>query len=568
LRQVGENLSFSESGGLRAQPARALAIYQAALERNAWVGEDARQEITAACREPEFCEQLRADPAAAASFVSLVQSSQDNRFPSGSVLRELHDVGLLLAMIPEFHPVVGRVHHDIYHVYTVDVHSVAAVDRLRALRRGDLAQHMSLACRLAADLARPRVVFFATLLHDIGKDEGGWQHSERGDYLARIILQRLGFDNTEIEATAHLVLKHLRMYHMATRRDVDDPQTIEVFCNEVHSLAGLNELFLLTVVDVSTTSPTAFTPWKRRMLQDLYVAAERWFAGRDARDESRLSGLKQEVRNLLAESGTLSSGTGSSGTASSSGMGSTDLEAVLQALPEHYFYANRPQAVAQQLRLVAEAADRPSLISVLDRSDAYVEIGVVADDRPGLLSFIAAAFATAKVRVVNAQIYSFEVPGKPARALDTFWVRAGNEAQTVLRTLPKVEKVFARLLKGEAEPVEVVQGDRENKRWSWRPVPPVSNNIFIDNETASRHTVVEVITQDRRDLLFWLSTGLFAEGATVSLAKLNTEAERVADVFYVTDAVGSKLSDEQCHRVHQRVAQTLDMLAHEAQGAA
>src|SRR5690606_16781683 len=142
-----------------------------------------------------------------------------------------------------------RAHHDIYHVYTVDVHSVAAVDRLRRLWRGDLASEPPLALRLAAEVARKNVVFFATLLHDVGKDLGGRNHSERGAELAGVILARLGLPEADIVEVQHLIAKHLRMYRVATRRDVDDPRTLEEFCAEVHGREGLKELYLLTVAD-------------------------------------------------------------------------------------------------------------------------------------------------------------------------------------------------------------------------------------------------------------------------------------------------------------------------------
>src|SRR5262249_48832303 len=163
---------------------------------------------------------------------------------AGSAVRELHDLGLLLAMIPEFLPTIGRVHHDVYHVYTVDVHSVAAADRLAALVRGDLlgrsaqgpdlgrgdALHsgggeFALACRLAAEIARPEMLFFATLLHDVGKAIGGTDHSQRGAEMARLILARLGLAQEDVDEACHLVRKHLLMYHVATRRDLDDPAT-------------------------------------------------------------------------------------------------------------------------------------------------------------------------------------------------------------------------------------------------------------------------------------------------------------------------------------------------------
>src|SRR5690606_19274477 len=180
-------------------------------KRDLPVYEFARDQIARAASSEAFAERLRATPEASELFVRLVKNIKRASLKKRSVLKELHDVGLLVAMIPEFAPVVGRAHHDIYHVYTVDVHSVAAVDRLRRLWRGDLASELPLASRLAAEVARKNVVFFATLLHDVGKDLGGRNHSERGAELAGVILARLGLPEADIVEVQHLIAKHLRM---------------------------------------------------------------------------------------------------------------------------------------------------------------------------------------------------------------------------------------------------------------------------------------------------------------------------------------------------------------------
>jgi [protein-PII] uridylyltransferase len=97
-------------------------------------------------------------------------------------------------------------------------------------------------------------------------------------------------------------------------------------------------------------------------------------------------------------------------------------------------------------------------------------------------------------------------------------------------------------------------------RWNWRPAPAVETEIFIDNRSATRHTVVEIITQDRRDLLFWLASAMHREDITIDLAKINTEGERVADVFYVTNRDGSKLDEEHVVKAERRVQDTLAMI--------
>jgi [protein-PII] uridylyltransferase len=548
FKLINGRISLVDRAQLKEDPALAIRVYRLAVDRDTTVDDATRQAIVRACASKPFCSRLRKNKSAGKSFADLVKVVQTTQFQGGSVLRELHEVGLLVAMIPEFLPVVGRVHHDIYHVYTVDVHSVAAVDRLRALCRGDLAAEEPLACRLAADMARPNVLFFAALLHDIGKDTGGQNHSERGATLCPEILERLGFEDVEIEEVQHLTRKHLRMYHVATRRDIDDPHTIREFCAEVHGQEGLNELYLLTVADVSTTSPTALTAWKSRMLNELYVAAERWFGdGPPSRGVAYVTRVREQVRALLAEQ-------------AGQTLETEFVDSVLNALPARYIYANAASGIVKHLGVAFEARGMVSLIRELDTSEPYFELAIVADDRPGLLSYIAASLAACKVKVIGAQIYSFQVGAAPKRALDMFWVRVGQESANARRLLPKIQQHLSDLLAGKMEPTDLVRGEKQSMRWNWRPAPAVETEIFIDNRSATRHTVVEVITQDRRDLLFWLTTAMHREEVTIDLAKINTEGERVADVFYVTNRDGSKLDVEQVERVERRVQATLAMI--------
>ncbi|HZO12110.1 MAG TPA: HD domain-containing protein, partial [Polyangiaceae bacterium] len=284
---------------VQSDPPIALRVVKAAVDRGVPLKASTRGALIDACGDDAWTTRLRESQEAAALFVELVISCSETVLRRGSVMRELHDLGLLLAMVPEFGPVVGRVHHDTYHVYTVDVHSVAAVDRLGEIVRGDIevdtttphghAWVGSLACRLAAEVTSRRVLFFATLLHDVGKAIGRRDHSERGAEMARTILARLRFSDEEIEAVTRLILHHLTMYHVATRRDLDDPATAEELAQVVRDSEGLRDLYLLTVADLSTTSPTSMTSWKARMLDELYVATEQFWRGSPAEIEPRIA---------------------------------------------------------------------------------------------------------------------------------------------------------------------------------------------------------------------------------------------------------------------------------------
>jgi [protein-PII] uridylyltransferase len=546
LKLTNECVSLEDPGALETDPSLALRLYDEAVRRDLPVYSFARDAVARAVSSLGFCEKLRGSQEAAKLFVKLCQVAQRTRTKSGSVVQELHDVGLLVAMVPEFSPVVGRVHHDLYHVYTVDAHSVAAVDRLCQLCRGELAAEFGIASRLAAEIARPQVLFFATLLHDVGKDIGGKNHSERGHEMARSILERLGVLEPDIREVQHLILKHLRMYHVATRRDIDDPKTVEEFSKEVHGAEGLRELYLLTVADVSTTSPTAMTSWKARMLDELYVAANRCLSEGPLASASaeRLEEVRQSVRAMCPERGEREF-----------------LDHFLAAMPERYLYANEEGEILRHSRFARQAQEKQLSVTVMTDDDPYVELGFIADDRPGLLAMITATLAAARLKVVGAQIYSWKDNYGRTRVLDLFWVRGGTSAENVHKLVPRLERDFGKLLGEQLAPRDLVMGKKAPSSWSERPAPKVATEVGVDNRGASQHTLIEVTTRDRLGLLFCIANTLQEAGLTIALAKINTEGNRVADVFYVSDVSGEKLLDpERIETLKKNIVTAIEQL--------
>lgn len=541
LKLINGQLAMAHPGSLDNDPALALRLYVAALDRKVPVYAFARNTLARAATLPGFGEKLRASEEAARLFVRLCVHVPRTPFKGGSVLRELHDVGLLLAMVPEFAPVVGRVHHDVYHVYTVDIHSIGAVDRLRALTRGELAGPHPMASRLAAEVARPQVLFLAALLHDIGKDIGGRDHSVRGAVLAAQVAERLRMRAADVEEIRQLVRHHLSMYHVATRRDVDDPGTLAEFAQEVRGHEGLKELYLLTLADVSTTSPTALTSWKARMLEELYVATERWLAEGTRPQDEAIASATHRILELV-----------------SNDEERRFMQEFLLAMPERYLYSNTPETVARHAALAKQALDTPILVACLSTDGSHLELAFVAEDRPGLLAMITATLAASSVSVDGAQIYSWVGPDEETRAFDVFWVAAGNKASGVDRLVRRLKEELERLVNGELAPAELVAARRQST-WLERPTPAVHTEISVDNRAATTSTVLEVTTQDAPGLLFRLANALQLSGLRISLAKINTEGTLVADVFYVTDENGAKLADPvRVEELKRRIMAALD----------
>jgi [protein-PII] uridylyltransferase len=523
-----------DSARLGNDPALALRLYRACVQRKVPVLPFARDAVARVAADAAWAERLRASPEAARLFLELLCTVAEVPARGGSIVGELHEVGLLLAMIPEFQPVTGRVHHDVYHVYTVDVHSVAAVDCLRALCRGDLAHERPLACRLAAELARPKTLFLATLLHDVGKgypDASGSRknHSQTGADLCDAILPRLGVSAEEASEIRALVRDHLAMYHVATRRDLDDPSTTTDFCGHVRGREALRHLYLLTVADITTTSPTAMTSWKARMLDELYFSADAHFAGgADRFEETGTHRVKARAVSAWHED-------------------PRQIERFLASMPDRYVLANAPEAIVAHARVALERGrTRAPVAAALapSRHPEVSELCVVAQDAPGLLARIAAAITASRLEVLGAQVYSCAMPGGPADAVDLFWIRDSRHGDAgVAQAMPRLMRDLEAVTTGAVDPSELLR-DRigTTSPWRERPSPAVPSEVVIDDRASPRHTVIEVFAKDRPGLLYVVADALHRLGLSIALSKINTEGTKVSDVFYVNELDGMKVA--------------------------
>jgi [protein-PII] uridylyltransferase len=529
VQQFDGHVTIAETTHLQDDPALAMRTFAECVKRGLPILPFAREAITVAAHDEAWCARLRASPEAAATFVDLVCSVPEAPMPRGSIVGELHDAGLLLAMVPELLPATGRVHHDVYHVYTVDVHSIAALDRLRQLARGELGTELPLASRLAAEITWPRPLFLATLLHDIGKGSSRVgpprDHSIVGAELLGSILPRLGFEADEVAEATALVRDHLLMYQVATRRDLQDKAIVEEFVARVRGRERLRNLYLLTVSDVGTTSPGALTSWKARMLEELYFAAEAHLAGRGALAEAEhLARVLDTVR--------------------ASWVGSRSfLEGLIAALPERFFLTSDPDSIIEQARVVEARGERASNVArVPSRHPDAAAICIVADDRPGLLAAIAAVITSNWLEILTAEVFSHPV-GAEREALDLFWVRDRDGGiEGVDRAMPRVARDLEEVCSGRVAAADLLRSRLGSSPWRERAVPAVETEVLFDDRSSSRHTIIEVFARDRPGLLHDLAHAIYELGLSIALSKISTEGTRVADVFYVREEDGTKVA--------------------------
>lgn len=465
----------------------------------------------------------------------------------GRFLQLMHEVGVLPKVLPEFARITARRQIDVYHVYTVDVHTLFAVRRLFSLRCGDVEEEVL--GPLVRGMARPLALYLGTLFHDIGKGSGR-DHSARGAEIAASACARLGVDPADAADIEWLVSKHLRMSAIAQRRDLSDPDLIHAFADEVETVDRLEKLYLLTYADIATVGPRTWTDWKARLLRELYVKTRAVLAAgekRPAPGTAEAAGRERVAAALEARP---------------RGASAADRAAFSAAMPARYFTTVAPDRAPRHLRLLRLGRDRPVATVVHHRrSIGTSEMALAARDRPGLLALVAGVLAAHRIDIHFAEVFS--TPADPAlgalagRALDVFTLRGPEGGPLDPLRWRAARRDLARVLRGEVELDALLARRLRASGLPEKPLPRVATKVVIDNHSARSHSVVDVFTADRVGLLHTLARTFFELGLHVDLARIATEGHRAADAFYVRTENGGRLEGAEGERVIEAITAAL-----------
>ncbi len=532
LKVFRGRLTISDTDVLRRSPAALVRFFAAADRENLDLYPYARDQAAAAVAElpPEVAADPEVNQELLACFVR-----QGTR---GRFLTLMHQLGALARFVPEFARVTARRQIDVYHVYTVDVHSLFAVRRLFALRCGDVQEETVMP--LMQRLARPLGVYLGTLFHDIGKGLGG-EHSMKGAEIAANACARIGIDPADAADVEWLVLKHLRMAAIAQRRDLSDPHLIHSFAEECGTLDRLDKLYLLTYADVATVGPRTWTDWKARLLRELYEKTRE---------------VMEEGVGSRPEPGTAEAAARARVAAVFAARPPSKLVSrFLAAMPARYFLTTPPAQAPRHLRLL-RLGKQMSFAAAVRHHPAmgHSELMISAPDRPGLLALLAGVLAANRIDIQHAEVFSTAQDERAlgwlaGRALDLFEVRGPEEGAVEPARWRAARRDLQRVLSGEESLDALLARRMKASSLPQKPLPGVATKVVIDNDAARDHSVIDVFTADRMGLLYTLAHTAYELGLSVDLARITTEGHRAADAFYVRTPEGGRLEGERAGHV-------------------
>ena len=532
LKVFRGKLTLAEPDVLRRSPAALVRLFAAADREGLELYSYARDQASAAA--DALPPEAAADPEAMQELLAcFVRPGTHGRF-----LTLMHDVGALARFLPEFARVTARRQIDVYHVYTVDVHSLFAVRRLFALRTGDVPE--ATLGPLSRSVARPLALYLGTLFHDIGKGLGG-DHSALGAEIAAQACLRLGIDPADAADVEWLVLKHLRMSAIAQRRDLSDPHLIHAFAEEVGTRERLDALYLLTYADIATVGPRTWTDWKATLLRDLY--------------EKTCEMLAEGVTRRLEPGRAESAARGRAAEAFGARASEKRVGRFLRAMPSRYFLTVPPARAPRHLRLLRLGKDFAFAAFMRHCGEhGHSELWLTAPDRPGLLALLTGVLAANRIDIRSAEIFSTPPDERSygwlaGRALDIFTVRSPEGGAVEPARWRAARRDLRRVLSGEEALEALLARKLRASALPQKTLPRVATKVVIDNDASRHHSVIDVFTADRVGLLHTLARTAFALGLSVDLARVTTEGNRAADAFYVRAARGARLEGEEAARV-------------------
>lgn len=185
------------------------------------------------------------------------------------IMRLMNRYGMLAAYIPAFANIVGRMQYDLFHAYTVDEHTLWVIRNIRHNSTGRGAKELPFCSEVFHRLPKPELLYLAGLFHDIAKGRDG-DHSKLGAVDAYQFCHEHGLSQTDSKLVSWLVYNHLLMSTTAQRKDINDPDVVKVFAEQVEDQHSLDYLFLLTVADIRGTNPKLWNSWKSTLLHDLH----------------------------------------------------------------------------------------------------------------------------------------------------------------------------------------------------------------------------------------------------------------------------------------------------------
>ncbi len=443
--------------------------------------------------------------------------------------RQMNRYGILAAYLPSFAHIVARMQYDLFHIYTVDAHTLFV---LRNLRRFALEKHrdeLPFCNSVFTRISKPENLYIAALFHDIAKGMGG-DHSVLGEEIVLKFCVQHKLPKHDTKLITWLVRNHLIMSMTAQRMDINDPSVVHKFALLMGSIEYLNHLYLFTVADIRATNPSLWNSWKDSLLSELYTLTH--------------SALHRGLQNPIARSERLyenkhEAWTGLKGL----GISESTISKTWNQVGEDYFLRYSVDEIIWHTIGIASTPknELPLVLLRPQNQRGSVEVFVYTKNENNIFSLIAETLDNLGLTILDARIITITLTTTEQYALNSFQViEQSGEAIVDLHRELYICKTLQNNLKNRkvTEQRNIHRQSRQAKHF------PIKSRIQFHKDPLSRYTIVELITTDHAGLLALIGQAFTDLSIQLHDAKITTIGSRAEDMFYITDLQSRPITDE------------------------
>ena len=499
--------------------------------------------------------RFREDPRARRLFLEIL------RQPRGvtHVLRLMNRYGILAYYIPAFANIVGRMQYDLFHVYTVDTHTLFLVRNLRRFTVEKHKDEFPLCTKIMAGIEKQELLMIAALFHDIAKGRGG-DHSELGAGDALTFCREHGLPEQDAQLVAWVVRHHLVMSMTAQRKDIEDPAIITEFADTVGDRRHLDFLFLLTNADMRATNPKRWNNWKGSLLDQLYRATCHALENRLEETRYILEQIDMKQQQAFTE-------------LEQAAWSRDDIVALWATLSADYFQQNSTEEIVWHTdTLLRHPQERPLVRVRRNASHGGSEVLIIEENRDDLFAITTWVLDQLGLNVLHARIETsdtkttinsfivLEENGEP--------IAEGMRTEEVQQELSREDQAGAIQQEEQAAEHQEVQQRLTHSLATLDKIPAartqriprrlrhfdIETRIDFTQDNANHRTVLHLETADRPGLLALIGLVFSECGLRLMNAKVATIGEQVDDSFYMLDRHDRQITDRELQeRIRERL---------------
>ena len=425
-------------------------------------------------------------------------------------MRLMNQTSVLGRYLWAFRRIVGQMQHDLFHVYTVDQHTLMVLRNMRRFFIAEHAHEYPFCSQLASGWDKPFILYVAAIFHDIAKGRGG-DHSELGAKAVRRFCSQHQIEPDDARLIEFLVKEHLTMSRVAQKSDLSDPDVIAAFAKQVVNERNLTALYLLTVADIRGTSPKVWNAWKGKLLEDLYRLTLRTLGGRAPDGKAEVEARRREALILLA-------------------LHALPFEAhkaLWNTLEAGYFMRHDAGDIAWHTRQLSRFVGAGKTIVCARPSPIGegLQVLVYTPDRPDLFARICGYFDQSNFSILDARVHT----ANNNYALDTFQVVASTLPEHYRELTSMVETELSQAL-ADTGPLPPPSRGRVSRRVKSFPITP---RVTLRPDEKAQRWLLNISASDRVGLLYRVAQVLARHKISLQLAKIVTLGERVDDTFLI-----------------------------------